>query len=138
MQQHDDIDTNIRREIKRSKTITWIYIIVDVVATILIFGSFCILCHQKLNLVQSMDDNAYVILEFLAPIFDVLIALILVSSALYLTRSLRSSTGRKPNFCLLSWHIVNLFILITMLVSAGLCYENFVDAPPEDFVKYFY
>ena len=114
------------------------FVIVDIVVTVLIIGSFGILQYEKIYHVGTLQDNAYLILEFLAPVLDVVIALILVFSALYLAKTLRSSTGRRPNICLLCWHIANLFILIAMLITSGFYYDKWVHAPEGDFLKFWY
>ena len=138
VRQHNGIDKNIKSEMNWSKMVTMAFVIVDIVVTVLIVGSFGVLQYEKIYHVGTLQDNAYLILEFLAPVLDVVIALILVFSALYLAKSLRSSTGRRPNICLLSWHIANLFVLISMVIASGFYYDKWVHAPPEDFLKFWY
>ena len=118
--------------------VTMVFVIVDIVVTIAIIGSFVVLQYEKIYHVGTLQGNAYLILIFLSPVLDVMVALILVFSALYLAKSLRYSTGRRPNICLLGWHIANLFVLIAMLITSGFYYDKWVHAPGEDFMKFWY
>ena len=45
-------------------------------------------------------------------VINVVIGGALAWSALYLTKTIRQSTGRKPNVCLLFWHILNILLAI--------------------------
>ena len=74
----------------------------------------------------------------LAPVLDVLVAIILALCALYLTKSLKKSTGSEPNTCLLCWHIANIFLLTIMLILYDFFYESWVNASGIDFFKAWY
>ena len=63
---------------------------------------------------------------FFEPTFDLIIALILVASSLYLTRQLRNTTRQKQNKCLLVWHQINFFLLIVTMASKTVLYVDYI------------
>ena len=67
--------------------------------------------------INEQAETVNLALSFLSPTLDIVTGFLLVISAIYLTSSLRSQTGKKQNTCLLTWHIMNLFILVTTCVA---------------------
>ena len=47
---------------------------------------------------------------------EVVFSVLLTISACYIANNVRSSTGKKQNTCLLTWHVFNLLILIIVTV----------------------
>ena len=72
---------------------------------------------------RDNDDSTYnieFITEIYPPILDTTFSLILAGSAFYLARSVKKTTTRKYNTCLLNWHIVNLVVLGVTYTVAGI------------------
>ena len=123
---HSEIDADIRTEkLKRNKVSVHFQTIDTVVISVFLclfgsaWGSYLYFNGES----QILDT----IVSFLSPILDVMTLGILVVFAYILTRTLRRSTGKKQNTCLLIWHAINMIILIVILVTqavADLKYDS--------------
>ena len=78
--------------------------------------------------------------NLLPSILEVVFSLLLAASACYITSWVRKSTGKKQNTCLLTWHIVNLFILTIVIALSAILYKKTAsfDDNDKDFWKYQY
>ena len=56
------------------------------------------------------------------PSLEALFSSILAISACQIASQVKKSTGRKQNTCLLTWHIINLFLLVIILVIFAIFY----------------
>ena len=72
--------------------------------------------------------------------FELISSLLLVVSACYITNWIRDSTGKKQNTCLLTWHIINLFILTIVIALKALPYWKYYSFLRNDkeYLKYKY
>ena len=68
---------------------------------------------------ENPSSNESIGIAFEAQLFpsllEIVFSLLLVVSAHYITSWVRKSIGKKQNTCLLTWHIVNLFILTIVI-----------------------
>ena len=71
-------------------------------------------------------------IQFLAPVLDVIIALILVYSACLLSKQLQKQTGKKQKVLLIILHIVNLCFLIVLLVFKAIIWTSYISASGEE------
>ena len=69
---------------------------------------------------------------------DAIIATLLVISAYILSKLLTKSTGKKQNTCLLRWHIVNLFLLTSILIANAVLFMMHKYNPKEESIEYYY
>ena len=125
VRQHDNIDQDIKAEKIRRKRISRNFAIADVIFSagiICVFGSL----EYEYWYENVKTDLINILLVFFEPSFDLVIALILVASSLYLTRQLRSTTRKKQNQCLLVWHQINFFFLIVTMASKTMLYVDYV------------
>ena len=95
-------------------------------------GSEGILFHVAID-ANSRDKKILVEYEsYLLPSFlEVVFSLLLVVSACYITSWLGKSTGKKQNTCLLTWHIINLFIL-TIVIALDAIFFHKANSSNED------
>ena len=119
MRKHNEVEDDIMDEKIRQTKVNRNFAFVDIVFCIVVVSLFLTFQLSFYNS-DSNKKTTYLIMV-LVPIFlNVTIALILVFSALFLSTSLRQTTGKKQNTLLLSLHIANLFILSIVLVSSAI------------------
>ena len=116
---HDQIDADIQSVKDRNKKIHRIFLVVDILVTLFIMALYAFLQYKELDYLDSEDRDAYKSINFMIALYpsilEAICFLILAGSAFYLTRSVRKTTGKKQNTCLLNWHILNLVLLIVTL-----------------------
>ena len=115
VRKHSEIDADIRTEKQKSNKVSKNFQTIDTVVIsvfLCLFGT----AWGYFSFVDSENKSINWIVSFLSPILDVMTLGILVVFAYILTRTLRKSTGKKQNTCLLIWHAVNMIILILILV----------------------
>ena len=105
-----------------------------------IFGTLYCLFFVKTKGTDINTDTVKTIeylLSYLDPLVNALIAMILAFSVIYLAKSIKRSTGKKQKICLLTWHILNLLILVgTLLFTAIEVYEIFkADTATDNFLR---
>ena len=117
IRQHDLIDADIQKEKRKNKTLGKIFLIIDILITVFIITIEAFLYYNWHEEILNKDPDASIkfALQYLPPIFDVVFALILAVSAIYLAKSVKRLAGKGQNSCLLSWHICNLLLLIAIL-----------------------
>ena len=78
--------------------------------------------------------------QLLPSFLEIAFSLLLVISACYITSWLKKSTGKKQNTCLLTWHIVNLFILTIVIAMDAILDEKTYSFHEDDknYWKYLY
>ena len=119
MRKHNEVEDDIMDEKIRQTKVNRNFAFVDIVFCIVVVALFLTFQLSFYNS-DSNKKTTYLIMV-LVPIFlNVTIALLLVFSALFLSTSLRQTTGKKQNTLLLSLHIANLFILSIVLVSSAI------------------
>ena len=64
------------------------------------------------------------VLNLYPSILEAIFSLILAGSAFYLARSVRNTTGKEQNTCLLNWHIFNSVVLIVTLTIYAIYYKK--------------
>ena len=69
-------------------------------------------------------SNIAFMINLYPSILDTTFSLILAGSAFYLAKSVRKTTGRKYNTCLLNWHIVNLVVLVVTYTVQAIYYRK--------------
>ena len=111
----------------RSKQIKRHFFIADILAKGLIFGLQLLLC---ILIVKTPEDaKFYKLLAFLIIVYPLFLAalfmLSLVISAFKISNSIKFSTGRKQNICLLNWHIFNLFLMMAIAIYSGVFQYKF-------------
>ena len=121
---HNLIDADIKRNNKRTKKISCRFLVLDIVLYIFFLALFGITHYEFIRENGPLIENkAFTVLRiFGSLVLEVLITTILTFSAVCITRSLRTSTGKRPNLCLLGWHIINLFTLATFLIIGAIYY----------------
>ena len=77
-------------------------------------------------------------IHFLAPFLDVIVALILVFSAYFLSKKLQKSTGNRQKTFLFILHIINLCLYIVLLVLKGVIWKKWMAATSEEEKSKFY
>ena len=105
-----------------------------------IFGILYCLFYIKTkgsNINTDTVKTVEYLLSYLEPLVNALIAMILALSVIYLAKSIKRSTGKKQKICLLTWHILNLLILVgTLLFTAIEVYEIFkADTATDNFLR---
>ena len=119
MRKHNEVEDDIMDEKIRQTKVNRNFAFVDIVFCIVVVSLFLTFQLSFYNS-DSNKKTTYLIMV-LVPIFlNVTIALLLVFSALFLSTSLRQTTGKKQNTLLLSLHIANLFLLSIVLVSSAI------------------
>ena len=119
MRKHNEVEDDIMDEKIRQTKVNRNFAFVDIVFCIVVVSLFLTFQLSFYNS-DSNKKTTYLIMV-LVPIFlNVTIALLLVFSALFLSTSLRQTTGKKQNTLLLSLHIANLFMLSIVLVSSAI------------------
>ena len=71
-------------------------------------------------------------IDLLPPSLEIVFSLLLVISACYITSWVTKSTGKKQNTCLLTWHIINLFILTIVIALNAVSYEKAYSSQEDD------
>ena len=99
------------------------------------------LVYGKINANSYNERIRFAFVASLLPsLLEIVFSLLLVVSACYITSWVRKSTGKKQNTCLLTWHIVNLFILTIVIALSAILYKKTAsfDDNDKDFWKYQY
>ena len=93
------------------------FLIIDILFTILVPGFYglLVLMYEEVKSQETANRINLAIVSF-PGVLDVIITLILASSAYYLAKFVKNSTGKKQNTCLVIWHILNLLAL-TIVVA---------------------
>ena len=127
------IDEEIKREKTKSKSIRTAFLIIDIVLILLIITIEVILQYIFTEISSSGTDPTSIqfIVNLYPLILEAAFSLILAFSAFYLARSVRGTTGRKQNTCLLNWHIFNLIVLIVILAFIAIFLREKNIAPPK-------
>ena len=133
---HNEIDWDIKWQNTLYRRVSIAFVAVDFALYLIFFGSFTSLQYEVIFHRGTLE--AQKILKLLLPVLDVIVALILAFCALYLAKSLKKTTGSKPNVCLLFWHIVNIFLLTVMLVLYDIYYDKWIKSSGTDFFKAWY
>ena len=58
--------------------------------------------------------------------FKAMNGIVLGCSAYYLTKQIKKLTSKKPNNCLLVWHIMNVFVGSILIVASGILFAKWV------------
>ena len=111
VEKHNTIDQAIKKEKAKSKLISRFFLITDILMSVLIPG-------VRILVLNVLKAEVVLYPQTLIATFS----LILAGSAFYITRSVKKSTGKRQNTCLLNWHIVNLFLLVATLIPTGTLY----------------
>ena len=108
MQRHDEFESLIQQEKDKQKLVRRVFNLAD----ILIVTGFTVSIGLRYQLIilDSKTDNLVIEESILEPIVLSTLGVILAWCAYYLTRMNKTLRGKKPNTCLLVWHIVNVFI----------------------------
>ena len=121
---HNLIDADIKRTNIRTKKISCRFLVLDIVLYIFFLALFGITRYEFIHENGPLIENkAFTVLRiFGSLVLEVLITAILTFSAICITRALRTSTRKRPNLCLLGWHIINLLVLATFLIIGAIYY----------------
>ena len=110
------------------------FVVVDFVLYLFLIAAFSSLEYQVIFHIGTRAASK--ILKMLAPVLEVIIALILAFCAFCLAEALKKQTVNKPNVCLLCWHILNIFLLTIILIIYDFYYDRWINAT--DFFKAWY
>ena len=126
---HDQIDADIQSVKDRNKKMHRIFFAIDILAALIIIALATFLEYKFFVYHDRRDWDAIHNMNFMLflypSILEITFSLILAGSAFYLTRSVRKTTGKKQNTCLLNWHILNLVVLIVTLTMYAIFYEKY-------------
>ena len=113
----------MRNEKARSATIHRLFLFIDIIMMVLIPCTVGFIHHEQ-QIAQDtvVRDRIGFVIELMIPILEVLFSLTLTISACYIASWIKESTGKKQNNCLPIWHIINLFLLITVLTCLCVFY----------------
>ena len=110
---HDEMDFEILQERKRIRKINRLFIVFDIIVVIALFiTQYYILV--KFSSGRDVMWNNFIKDFGIQGIFTMLISY----SACYITNFVKTKSNQKPNTCLLSWHIINLsLVMISAVLS---------------------
>ena len=113
MREHKTIDEDIKRGMSKRKSVKKVFLIIDMIVSLLIpttYGCFLFIVPSEYQ--GGYEQKYQIAMTYLYPaIFGSSVALIMTVSAAKLARSVRKLTNKKPNVCLINWHIFNLLLL---------------------------
>ena len=99
VRKHKEIDHDIKKEKMRGKRVNKTFFMIDGIVAVMLLSLFSSLFYDEWEEAQhkhhDTEEKIFNILQFLPPIFDVTISLLLVFAANYLTKLLRRSTGKE-------------------------------------------
>ena len=130
LSRHEQIDFEIKLEKTRSIKVCRNFTILDIVVTAAILSLYSFLEYRYYYHGGMMRTD--ITIQFLAPVLDVIIALILVNSACFLSKQLQKQTGKKQKVLLIILHIVNLCFLIVLLVFKAIIWTSYISASDEE------
>ena len=109
---HQEIDNSIQEEKKRVKRIKDAYTVVECVSAALYFCFFSI--FNYFWICKDSEFSVAIAVNVIA--FTALVtSFSFVGSSIYLVRFVKNTTGKKPNLCLLQWHVLNGILLTAIL-----------------------
>ena len=123
IRRHSSINETMQNEKTRAKSIKRIFLFIDLLLMVTIPAVFGFLWYQfyhpKDGITHQQIGSA---IRYLPPSLEVVFSLVLVFSACYIASWVKNSTGKRQNICLLTWHVINLFILIANTTVLSIYY----------------
>ena len=112
-QRLDEFDSVIIDEKWRIKKVKTFFILIDITVAI---GLFCESVYSKYQEYIKDNQEERVLHHWFSSSFEIFIGIILGLSAIYLTRTIKTLTGKEANTCLLVWHIINVFLMALLTI----------------------
>ena len=114
MRKHNGIDEEMKNEKARSRAIHRVFLAIDVLFMIAILCIIYSILPKSWIITADARHNRDLLFCLLSSL-EVIFSAFLVFSAFYIGKWVTKSTNKKRNYCLITWHVINLSILSVML-----------------------
>ena len=125
MQRHDEFDMLIKTEQLRIRKVGRYFIWIDIIVGICILP-FIGFSHYYINVDDDQPNSWKYHIAFFS--IEVSFSAILAGAAIYLTKKITQLTSKKPNTCLILWHVMNVFLGAFFSVANGIFFSKYQDA----------
>ena len=115
MSMHESIDSAIKETKARIEKVKNYYAILDcaIAATFILYN----IAFLIFLLTSSGAADKVTAFDVFRPVIDLIIGCCLAYSAYFLARFVSRVTGRRPHTCLVIWHVMNVFVHVSLFLA---------------------